>query len=347
MHDKRIDQWSARQGNLRFPSVESSTCWYSSMLMNEMMKSDMPTVIQTRRRVQLLCLDWTMMIYASSSYVIGSYLFFSQCLLASSTSVDQTLMIVQSINDYLCKTHLLTCFFRQRHHREQTSTDQCRSLLILRSCLYYDDASLRICHRSTLKQVRISLMDATRTDCVASSSHGHLYSMAPTLSLRTYLLLFLLVILLRLEWRHVSAIEMCNYFLQRFSQWDRQEREREWKSLCPVRFDDNHVSSSFKPCLLSMSSISFRSNAVLYRSSLKRLIGTWMNILHVVRRRKTLTSKVEIRLSLVRNWKNSRGSMQRDRDLKEKKFIAGRRQRVLDVRSGQCYVEIPMKRFED
>ena len=106
---------------------------------------------------------------------------------SSSSSNNRALILVRSIDDYLCQNYVFTCFFRQRYHSssEKHQADPCRSLLILRSCLHHDIDTIRMCHSSALTQAKNDLRSEASTSCLTSSSMGkalaiqHLHSLAP------------------------------------------------------------------------------------------------------------------------------------------------------------------------
>ena len=115
----------------------------------------------------------------------------SLCLLFYASSVrpssnDRALILVRSIDDYLCQNYVFTCFFRQRHHPspEKHQADPCRSLLILRSCLHHDIDTIRMCHSPALTQAKNDLRSEASTSCLTSSMRKalpiqHLHSLAP------------------------------------------------------------------------------------------------------------------------------------------------------------------------
>jgi hypothetical protein len=106
-------------------------------------------------------------------------------------SDDRALTIVQSIDEYLCKNYLLTCFFRQRYHdsfddeQQAASLDLCKSLFILHSCLHYDTDTMRICSSATVNRAKLNLNLETPKHCFTSSVYKtfyaqHLRSLVPS-----------------------------------------------------------------------------------------------------------------------------------------------------------------------
>ncbi|CAF4645237.1 unnamed protein product, partial [Rotaria socialis] len=102
-------------------------------------------------------------------------MFFSQ-IISSSKFDHQPLTIVKSIDDYFCQNYVLTCFFRQRYHQSivQQQDNVCKSFLILRSCLYNDNDSIRMCHQTTLNRVKSVLTNETPMYCLTSSLYKNL-----------------------------------------------------------------------------------------------------------------------------------------------------------------------------
>ena len=130
-------------------------------------------------------------------------MFFCQLISSSSNFNHRALTIVKSIDNYLCQNYVFTCFFRQRYHQSfsQQHTDNCKSLLILRSCLHYDIDSMHVCDQSTISQTKTYLADELPTYCFTSSTHGtlsaqHLRSIAqPRMIInRQKMIVFLLLI---------------------------------------------------------------------------------------------------------------------------------------------------------
>jgi len=143
----------------------------------------------------------------SWSLIIINFLFliFFCQLISSSTKFDnRALAIVKSIDDYFCQNYIFTCFFRQRYHQlfDQQQSNNCKSLLILHSCLHYDTDSIRICRQSILSQIQINLINETPTYCFTSSvyktlSTQHLYSIAlPRTTINCRIFVFFLIIIL-------------------------------------------------------------------------------------------------------------------------------------------------------
>ncbi|CAF2641409.1 unnamed protein product [Rotaria sp. Silwood2] len=104
-------------------------------------------------------------------------MFFCQLISSSSKFNDQALTIVKSIDNYLCQNYVFTCFFRQRYHQSyvQQQYNNCKSFLILRSCLYYDKDSIHMCHQTTLNQAKLSLVNITPMYCLTSPIYKTLY----------------------------------------------------------------------------------------------------------------------------------------------------------------------------
>ncbi|CAF1046950.1 unnamed protein product [Rotaria sordida] len=133
-------------------------------------------------------------------------MFFSQIILSSCSKFDdKALTIAKSIDDYTCQNFVFTCFFRQRHHtsynNQQQQHDNCKFLLILHSCLYYDTDTIRRCHQSKLNPAKINLRDEAPKHCFTSSVYKnfyvqHLRSISPartTVKCQIFILLFLLI----------------------------------------------------------------------------------------------------------------------------------------------------------
>jgi hypothetical protein len=134
-------------------------------------------------------------------------IFFCQLISSSSKFDNRALTIVKSIDDYLCQNYIFTCFFRQRYHQlfdqqqEQQQFNNCKSFLILYSCLHYDIDSIRICSQSILSQVQKNLTNQTPTYCFTSSVYKilhaqHLRSIAlprTTINCRIFVLFVLLI----------------------------------------------------------------------------------------------------------------------------------------------------------
>jgi hypothetical protein len=119
-------------------------------------------------------------------------LIFCSQIISSSPSEkidDKAFTIVKSIDNYLCENYIFTCFFRQRYHKSfdsQQQSDNCKSLLILHSCLHHDTDTKRMCYQSTstLSEAKIKL-DNDAKHCFTSSVYKafyaqHLYSIAPS-----------------------------------------------------------------------------------------------------------------------------------------------------------------------
>jgi len=133
-------------------------------------------------------------------------MFIPQIISSSSLpeSNDQALMIVQSINDYICRTHALTCIFRKRFYPlfdNQQQFDDCKTLLILKSCLNYDTDTIDVCDQSALDISRRNLDNTTPRHCFTSSVYKtfyaqHLRSIAPSRTIvkcQIFVLFFLLI----------------------------------------------------------------------------------------------------------------------------------------------------------
>lgn len=113
-------------------------------------------------------------------------IFFSQMIFSSSLSTkanDQVLTITESIDDYMCRNYVLTCFFGNRYHQQQS--DDCKSILILHSCFHYDADTIRMCNRPLLNRLRKILDNQTPKQCFTSSVYKtfyaqHLRSIAPS-----------------------------------------------------------------------------------------------------------------------------------------------------------------------
>ena len=129
-------------------------------------------------------------------------IFFSQMIFSSSLSTkanDQVLTITKSIDDYMCQNYVLTCFFGNHYHQQQS--DDCNSLLILHSCFHYDVDTIRMCNRPLLNRLRKTLDSQTPKQCFTSSVYKtfyaqHLRSIAPSRTIVKYqiFVLFLLLI---------------------------------------------------------------------------------------------------------------------------------------------------------
>ncbi len=130
------------------------------------------------------------------------FMFFSQIISASSLSSnpnERAVIIAQSINDYNCQNHVFTCYFRNRHHPQQS--DNCKSLLILHSCFHYDTDTKRMCNQTVLNHVRQNLDKETPGHCFTSSVYKtfyaqHLRSIAPSRTIvkcQIFVLFFLLI----------------------------------------------------------------------------------------------------------------------------------------------------------
>ncbi|CAF2620732.1 unnamed protein product [Rotaria sp. Silwood2] len=107
-------------------------------------------------------------------------IFFSQIIISSCSKFDdKALTIAKTIDDYLCQNFVHTCFFRQRYHTShdnQQQFDNCKSLLILHSCLYYDTDTIRMCHQSQLNLVKINLGNEAPRHCFTSSVYKNFYA---------------------------------------------------------------------------------------------------------------------------------------------------------------------------
>jgi hypothetical protein len=133
-------------------------------------------------------------------------MFSSQIISLSSSSQpdDRAFTIVKTIDDYLCQNHVFTCFFRQRYHKAfdyQQQPDNCKTLLILHSCLHHDTDTKRNCDQETLRQAKLKLDKETPKLCFTSSVYKtfyaqHLYSIAPSRSIvkcQIFVIFFLLI----------------------------------------------------------------------------------------------------------------------------------------------------------
>ena len=119
---------------------------------------------------------------------------------------DRALTLVKSIDEYLCKNYVFTCFFRQRHHHVEhpPSADNCKSLLILHSCLHYDADTIRMCSAATVTRAKHSLEQDTPKHCFTSSLYKslasqHLRSMGTSSTAcqyQTFVLFVVVVVLL-------------------------------------------------------------------------------------------------------------------------------------------------------
>jgi hypothetical protein len=134
-------------------------------------------------------------------------IFFSQIISASSLSSksnDRALTIAQSFDEYLCRTHILTYFFRKRHHPlfdNQQQFDNCKPYLILHSCFNYDLDTIRYCNQTELNRAKLILDKEIPKYCFTSSVYKtfyaqHLYSIAPSRTIvkcQIFVLFFLLI----------------------------------------------------------------------------------------------------------------------------------------------------------
>jgi hypothetical protein len=108
-------------------------------------------------------------------------MFLSQIISSSSSSPisnDRALIIAISIKEYICQNHVLTCFFRKRHHQfdNEQELDNCKSFLILHSCLHYDTDTTRMCYPSTLSRAKLNLDNETPRHCFTSSVYKTFYA---------------------------------------------------------------------------------------------------------------------------------------------------------------------------
>ncbi len=131
--------------------------------------------------------------------LIRTNLFLTIYFCQSSNSDHRILTIVKSMDDYLCQNYVFTCFFRQRYHQEQS--DNCKSPLILHSCLHYDTDSIHICRQSILIEAKKKLLNETPTYCFTSSRYKtftaqHLRSIAvPRMTLNCQIFVFILLLI--------------------------------------------------------------------------------------------------------------------------------------------------------
>jgi hypothetical protein len=142
----------------------------------------------------------------SRSLLVGSIILIVCCALASPFSnVDhQLLQIIRSIDDDLCETYILTCFYRQQYHRllSDQLSDNCKPRLILHSCLRHYPATIHMCPLLALRQAKKDLANATSAYCFTSPIYQafyiqHLHSIAPfgmTLNWQTFACSLLLVV---------------------------------------------------------------------------------------------------------------------------------------------------------
>ncbi|CAF4678084.1 unnamed protein product, partial [Rotaria sp. Silwood1] len=101
------------------------------------------------------------------------FMFFFQIIFSSCSTFDNRgLTIAKSIDDYICQNYVVTCLFRQRFHPSDDNQQQfynCKSLLILHSCLYYDTDTIRMCQQSILNLAKINLGNEAPKHCFTSS----------------------------------------------------------------------------------------------------------------------------------------------------------------------------------
>lgn len=122
-------------------------------------------------------------IYSICLIFFSQMIFSSSSLSLSSKANDQVFTITKSIDDYMCQNYVLTCFFRNRYHQQQS--DDCKSLLILHSCFHNDVDTIRMCNGPLLNHLRKILDDQTPKQCFTSSVYKtfyaqHLRSIAPS-----------------------------------------------------------------------------------------------------------------------------------------------------------------------
>jgi hypothetical protein len=138
-------------------------------------------------------------------------IFLSQIISSSSSSPisnDRALIIAISIKEYICQNHVLTCFFRKRHHQfdNEQELDNCKSFLILHSCLHYDTDTIRVCDQSArdqsdLNHAKLKLDKEIPRNCFTSSVYKtfyaqHLRSIAPSRTIvkcQIFVLFFLFI----------------------------------------------------------------------------------------------------------------------------------------------------------
>lgn len=148
----------------------------------------------------------------------------------SSKYDDRAVTIVRSIDEYLCQNYVFTCFYRHRYHQSfdnQQDSDNCKSLLILHSCLNYDSDVLRICYQSILHRTKVYLENDTPKHCFTSSVYKnfHAQHLRSTASSRTFpkcpiVVLFLLVVIKIRAccWHYVSVnVKACAIALLKIS----------------------------------------------------------------------------------------------------------------------------------
>ena len=134
-------------------------------------------------------------------------IFLSQIMSSSSSKSDDTaLIIAKSIDAYICRNHVFTCFFRQRHHSSpdnQQLSDRCKFLLILRFCLHYDNDTKTNCNESELNLAKIKLCNKTSQHCLTPSVYKTFYAQhlcsistsTATIKCQIFVLLLLLILL--------------------------------------------------------------------------------------------------------------------------------------------------------
>jgi hypothetical protein len=142
--------------------------------------------------------------WSSISTRIFFLIFFCQLISSTSKFDNRVLKIIKSIDNYFCQNYVFSCFFRQRYYQSlnQQEFANCKSFLILHSCLYYDTNTIRMCHQSILNQTKKYLSNETPTYCFTSSVYKtfysqHLYSIAgprTTINYELFVFLFLFVV---------------------------------------------------------------------------------------------------------------------------------------------------------
>lgn len=172
---------------------------------------------------------------------------------ALTSSDDRALTIVRSIDEYLCKNYLLTCFFRQRYHesfddddggdQKPTSLDLCKSLLILHSCLHHDTDTMRICSSTTVNRAKLNLNLETPKHCFTSSVYKtffaqHLRSLVPSSTALKWPIVVLISFVIRIRacyWHRIAGNwpGMCHRFIRNllfFAQNREKKRNGKRKS---------------------------------------------------------------------------------------------------------------------
>jgi len=155
-------------------------------------------MVYLQNHLSILLPSWSLIII--NSFFL---MFFCQLISSSSEFDNRALNIVKSIDDYLCKNHIFTCFFRQPYHQlfDQQQSNKCKSLLILHLCIHYDTDLIRICRQSILSEIQQNLISETPTYCFNLSvyktlSAQHLRSIAlPRTTINCRIFVFFLILL--------------------------------------------------------------------------------------------------------------------------------------------------------